>query len=165
MLPPIVDRTICGAQNQNNARQIGRDSMFVIRTALSLSVVLLCACASNKPVVYPNTHSQAVGIAQTDIDIADCKALAESAGASSSNAKATNMAKQTARSGGIGAATGAVGGAIAGRAGRGAAIGAASGATAGFIHSLFAGASPNPTYRNFVTRCMTDRGYDLAGWD
>lgn len=140
--------------------------MVVIRTALSLCIVLLCGCASNKPIVYPNAHSQSVGTAQIEMDIADCKALAESAGTSSSNSKAADMAKQTARSGGIGAATGAVGGAIAGRAGRGAAIGAASGATAGLIHSLFSGASsPNPTYRNFVTRCMTDRGYDLAGWD
>ncbi|MFT4561886.1 MAG: outer membrane lipoprotein SlyB [Gammaproteobacteria bacterium] len=139
--------------------------MSCTRLILLVSALALSACASNRPIIYPNAHSQAVGGAQVERDIAACKALAESAGTSSSSTKANTMAKRTIKGGGVGAATGAVGGAIAGHAGRGAAIGAASGATAGLIHSLFGDSSPNPTYRNFVTRCMNDRGYDLAGWD
>ncbi|MDA0823620.1 MAG: glycine zipper family protein [Proteobacteria bacterium] len=139
--------------------------MSCIRLVMIVSTLALSACASNQPIVYPNAHSQTVGNAQTQHDIAECKALAESAGTSSSNAKANTMATNTVKGGGIGAATGAVGGAIAGQAGRGAAIGAASGATAGLIHSLFGDSSPNPTYQKFVTRCMNDRGYELAGWD
>jgi hypothetical protein len=139
--------------------------MNIIRLGLFVSTLALSACASNKPIIYPNAHSQTVGGAQAEQDIAQCKALAESAGTNAGNTKANTMAKRTIKGGGLGAATGAVGGAIAGRAARGAAVGAASGATAGLIHSLFGDSSPNPTYRNFVTRCINDRGYDVAGWN
>jgi hypothetical protein len=139
--------------------------MNYIRLVKISTMLALCGCASSQPIIYPNVHSQAVGSAQAQQDIGECKALAESAGASSSNSKANTMARKTVKGGGVGAATGAVGGAIAGNAGRGAAIGAASGATAGLVHSLFGDSSPSPAYRNFVTRCLKDRGYDLAGWD
>jgi hypothetical protein len=33
------------------------------------------------------------------------------------------------------------------------------------LHALFRQPAPNPTYRNFVARCLADRGYDLAGWN
>jgi hypothetical protein len=116
-------------------------------------------------VIYPNAHSQAVGRAQAETDVAECKRLAEVAGANPTAGRANDAATRTVRGGGIGAASGAVGGAIAGNAGHGAAIGAASGATAALIHTLLGESSPNPTYRNFVQRCLTDRGYDLAGWN
>lgn len=133
--------------------------------AFLVAFLQLVGCATNKPIIYPNTHSQAVGTAQADIDIAECRRLANAAGASSIDGKVADTAKRTVRGGGVGAATGAVGGAIAGRAGHGAAIGAASGATASLIYSLFGESSGNSTYRTFITRCLTDRGYDLAGWD
>jgi len=100
-------------------------NVIISRLFFLACLVLSSACASHKPIVYPNAHSKAVATAQIERDIVGCKALVESAGASSSNSKATNLAKQTARSGGVGAATGAVGGPIAGRAGPDAAIGAA----------------------------------------
>jgi hypothetical protein len=129
------------------------------------AALLIGGCASNKPVIYPNAHSQAVGAAQVEADVAACKDLAESAGATPNSGVGDDAARRTVRGGGAGAASGAVGGAIAGNAGRGAAIGAASGATAGLLHSLLGRPSPNPTYRNFVERCLRDRGYDLAGWN
>ena len=139
--------------------------MRYVRIASIAAALLLAACASNKPVLYPNAHSQAVGTAQAEADIAQCKRLAEAAGANPTAGRANDTATRTVRGGGVGAATGAVGGAIAGNAGHGAAIGAASGATAALIHTLLGESSPNPTYRNFVQRCLTDRGYDLAGWN
>ncbi len=138
--------------------------MKTLRLTALTAALLLCACASHKPVLYPNAHSQAVGAARAEADVAECKRLAETAGASPSGA-VDDAAGKTVRGGGVGAATGAVGGAIAGNAGRGAAIGAASGATAGLIHALLGKSSPNPAYRNFVERCLRDRGYDLAGWN
>ncbi len=125
----------------------------------------LVGCAANKPVIYPNTHSQAVGAAQAEADIAECGRLAKNAGASTVSSKANQTAKRTVRGAGVGAASGAVGGAIAGHAGRGAAIGAASGATGSLLYSLLGDSPGNSTYRTFVTRCLQDRGYDLAGWD
>lgn len=131
-----------------------------------LAVLLFIAgCASNKPVIYPNAHSQTVGAAQAEVDVSECRAQAEAAGADPYAGTTDDAARNTVRGGGMGAATGAVGGAIGGNPGRGAAIGAASGATAGLLHSLLGKPSPSPAYRNFVERCLRDRGYDLAGWN
>lgn len=139
--------------------------MTPLRVSLMSFALLLGACASNKPVLYPNSHSQTVGQAQTEADIVDCGNMAKAAGADSADSKASEAATRTVKGGGIGAATGAVGGAIAGRAGRGAAIGAASGATAGLIHSLLGDSKPNTAYRSFVKRCLADRGYEVVGWN
>lgn len=140
--------------------------MNVYRLSLFASLLLLGACASNKPVVYPNTHSQSVGQAQLDIDIAQCQQLAVDAGASPSGGKGADVAKKTVRGGGVGAATGAVGGALGGNPGRGALYGSVSGATAGLLHGLLGGSSgPSNAYKTYVGRCLTGRGYDIAGWD
>ena len=82
-------------------------------------ILQLAGCAANKPVISPNTHSQAVGTAQAKTDVAECDCQAKNAGASTVSGKTSETAKRTVRGGGVGAATGAVGGAIAGHAGRG----------------------------------------------
>ncbi|MGE0486361.1 MAG: glycine zipper family protein [Gammaproteobacteria bacterium] len=132
---------------------------------VALACCLFAGCASNRPVVYPNAHARSVGQAQVEADIADCDRLARAAGASPQGGQAAEAARDTVRGGAMGAATGAVGGAIAGNAGGGAAIGAATGATAGLLNRLFAGSTPNPAYRNFVQRCLGERGYDVSGWN
>ena len=45
----------------------------------------------------------------------------------------------------------------------GAAAGAAVGGTAGAVSGAFRN-DANPAYRNFVQRCLRDRGYDVIGW-
>ena len=100
-----------------------------LRLIIFTLVLAAAGCAANKPVIYPNTHSQSVGTGQVEM------------------------------------VTGAVGGAIGGSATRGAKIGAASGATASLLHAFFKNPGSNPTYCNFVERCLSDRGYDLAGWN
>ena len=125
---------------------------------LLLAATLLAACASNQPIVY-----QADGATGVEAAIADCKQLAEQAGARPGGA-AGATAKRTAEGAAVGAATGAVGGAIAGNAGEGAAIGAATGATVNLIRNLFNEPAPNPAYRAYVERCLRDRGYDVVGW-
>ena len=67
--------------------------------------------------------------------------------------------------GAVGSAAGAVGGAVVGHAGRGAMIGAASGATAGFLRGLFRRSPPSNAYKQFVLRCLKERGYDPVGWE
>ncbi|MEM9441730.1 MAG: glycine zipper family protein, partial [Pseudomonadota bacterium] len=74
-------------------------------------------------------------------------------------------ARDTAIGGAAGGATGAVGGAILGNAGRGAAFGAATGATAGLVRSIFSRPQPSGAYKNFVDRCLRERGYEPVGWD
>ncbi|CAI8890767.1 glycine zipper family protein [Methylocaldum szegediense] len=128
-------------------------------------VIALGGCATARPVLYPNEHLQNVGQAGAERDIADCKALAEAAGADTGTTGVGQAARGTIGGAAVGAASGAVGGAVVGSAGAGSAIGAASGAVAGLIRSLFGRSGPDPTYRAFVNRCLQERGYDVVGWD
>jgi len=136
--------------------------------AVLLLALALTGCASGpKPILYPNDQLQAVGQAEADRAIAECRELAESAGASGGSGDVGRAAGSTAAGGAIGGATGAVGGAILGRPGTGAAVGAATGATAGLLRSIFSGGGgqPSPAYRNFVDRCLRERGYEPVGWE
>ena len=128
-------------------------------------VVTVAACAGQpRPVLYPNAHLSAVGQAQADADLAECRRLAEAGGASPGSAQGEQAARDAAVGGAIGGATGAAGGAVLGRPGTGAAFGAATGATANFMRSLFRGEQPSQAYRGFVDRCLRDRGYEPVGW-
>ncbi|MDH4187846.1 MAG: glycine zipper family protein, partial [Nitrospira sp.] len=114
--------------------------------------LILAACSTAHPVLYPNAHLQSVGKEVAAQDIEACRQLAESAGAEEGRGNAGRVATSTAVGGGIGAASGAVGGAISGAAGRGSLIGAASGAVWGLFTGLFhviAGPSqPDQAYTN-----------------
>jgi hypothetical protein len=139
------------------------------RKALSITggSLLLAACSTAQPVLYPNAHLQSVGKEVATQDIEACRQLAEEAGAKESSGKAGRVASSTAVGGGVGAASGAVGGAIYGAAGRGSMIGAAGGAVWGFLMGLFraSGSShPNQAYSNFVNRCLQEKGYEVTGW-
>jgi hypothetical protein len=129
--------------------------------------LLLAACSTAQPVLYPNAHMQSVGKEIAAQDIEACRQLAEAAGAEEGSGKAGRVATGTAVGAGIGAASGAVGGAIFGAVGRGSMIGAASGAVWGFLMGLFraSGSSqPNQAYSNFVNRCLQEKGYEVTGW-
>ncbi len=127
--------------------------------------LLVAGCSAHKPILYPNEHYQQVGAEAAEADIKDCMALAEEAGASASQGKTAQVATSTVGGAAIGSAAGAVGGAIRGHPGRGATIGAASGATAGFLRGLFKKAPPSGAYKQYVDRCLRDRGYDPTGWE
>ena len=135
---------------------------------LVCGILLLSACSSAHPVLYPNAHMQSVGKEVTAQDIEACKQLAESAGAEEGTGKAGRVATGTVVGGGVGAAAGAVGGAISGSVGSGSMIGAATGAVWGLLTGLyhaFAGPSqPNQAYTNFVNRCLQEKEYEVTGW-
>ena len=129
--------------------------------------LLLAACSTAHPVLYPNAHMQSVGKEIAAQDIKACRQLAETAGAEEGNGKAGRVATGTAVGAGVGAAAGAVGGAISGSVGRGSMIGAATGAVWGLLMGLFraSGSShPNQAYSNFVNRCLQEKGYEVTGW-
>jgi Glycine-zipper domain len=140
-----------------------RKSLWVIGGSL-----LLVACSTAHPVLYPNAHLQSVGKEIAEKDIETCRELAKSAGAEESSGNAGRVATGTVVGGGIGAAGGAAGGAIYGAAGRGSVIGAVSGAVWGLLSGLFRAASgssqPNQAYTNFVNRCLQEKGYEVTGW-
>ena len=130
--------------------------------------LLLAACSTAHPILYPNAHMQSVGKEVAAKDIEACRQLAESAGAEEGSGEAGRVATGTVVGGGVGAAAGAVGGAISGAAGRGSMIGAATGAVWGLLTGLYhavAGPSqPTQAYTNFVNRCLEEKGYEVSGW-
>jgi hypothetical protein len=134
----------------------------VLRIAATLA---LAGCATSRPILYPNAHYQSVSAEAAEREIAECRKLAETAGAREEPGDAGHVAGSTAVGAGIGAAGGAVGGAISGSAGLGAAAGAAGGAVAGVLGGLFSRKQkPDAAYRNFVDRCLRERGYEPTGW-
>jgi hypothetical protein len=137
---------------------------FSSRMTACLFLVLLLGAfgCSQKPVLYPNAHLNEVGKAQADTDIKACMALADEYGAADSAAKKT--AKQTAGGAAVGGAVGAASGAIFGSAGRGAAAGAAGGAAGGLVRGMLGSGDKGQAYRNFVNKCLRDKGYEPTGW-
>ena len=129
-----------------------------------LLALFALSCAP-KPILYPNAHYKEVGEEMADRDIEECTALAKDAGATPSQGKTGQVAGNTAAGGAVGSAAGAVGGAVVGHPGRGAMVGAASGATAGFLRGLFRRSPPSNAYKQFVQRCLKERGYDPVGWE
>ena len=138
-----------------------------MRLAMLLTVVLLglTACASPRPVIYPNDHAESVSEEQIEADVKECKRLAVESGAHQYSVAAKKATKDMVRGGAVGGATGAVGGALSGNAKRGAVLGAATGATASFLNTLLGDSRPNPSYKYFIRKCLTERGYELTGWE
>ena len=129
-----------------------------------LVAIVLASCAP-KPILYPNQHYKDRGADAAHQAIEECSQMAKGAGATPSRGKAAQVAGNTAGGGAVGSAAGAVGGAITGHAGRGAMVGAASGATVGFLRGLFRRSPPSQAYKEFVQRCLKERGYDPVGWE
>ena len=130
---------------------------------LALScLLLLVACSQKRPVLYPNYHLQEVGDETAQNEIDDCISLAKEYGTSSSSSG--KVAKSTAGGGAVGAAGGAASGAVLGSGGRGAAAGAAGGAAIGCLQGLFRSPEPDPVFRQFVDRCLIEKGYEPIGW-
>jgi hypothetical protein len=132
--------------------------------------LLILGCAAQRPMLYPNAQLKRVGTSAAEKDVDECMRQAdEYVRSGGESGEAFERAGAGAGTGAaIGAAGGAAGGAVVGRAGTGAAIGAASGAAAGAtrvaIHEMFRKRGPSPVYKNFVNRCLRDKGYDPIGW-
>jgi hypothetical protein len=139
--------------------------MMVRLCGVLIIMFLGAGCAAPKPILYPNAHLQEVGEEVAGRDIDECREMAKEAGATPSQGKSGQVAGSTAGGGAIGSASGAVGGAVVGRPGVGAMVGAAGGATAGFLRGLFRRSPPSNAYKQFVQRCLKERGYDPVGWE
>ncbi len=150
-----------------------RQETQLVRAVSVLMVALLgvtvTGCSGPKPIVYPNAHAQAAGERGLEQDIAQCREVAEQAGAEESTGQAGRAVGNTAMGAGVGAAGGAIGGAISGGdVGLGALIGAATGAVWGLFSWMFgwmfSSSQPSPTYVNMVNRCLAEKGYEVGGW-
>jgi hypothetical protein len=66
--------------------------------------LLLAACSTAHPILYPNAHMQSVGKEAAEQDIEDCRKLAETSGAEQGSGKTGRVATSTAVGAGAGAA-------------------------------------------------------------
>jgi len=136
-----------------------RSSPIVVVSALAVM-----ACSAQSPVIYPNQRARAVGEAQIEADVSECKALGEQVSKRGGD-QVTGTAKDVAMGGTVGAAGGAVGGAIYGNAGTGAAAGAATGAATSLVWRVFRPRPPSPVYTGTVNHCLHEKGYEVSGWE
>jgi len=122
---------------------------------------------SAKPVLYPNATLTRVGEAQGRVQVDGCMARASQSGLS-----ADQKTNEVGRRAGEGAATAgvasAVGALITGRSSdvlRAGATGAAIGGSAGAVSGAFHNDKASPVYRQFVQRCLSEKGFAVIGWN
>ena len=147
---------------------------FAIRTLSLTFFALLAGCAttgpnspSAKPVLYPNATLTRVGEAQGRSEVDGCMARAVQAGLTPDqrNNEVGRRAGEGAATAGVASVVGAL---ITGRSSdalRAGAAGAAVGGSAGAVSGAFHNDKPNPVYRQFVQRCLSEKGFDVIGWN
>lgn len=136
---------------------------IVVRMLVAAALGILAACASQQPLLYPNAKYRETGKEAAQREIEACDRYAREAGASPRGGDGI------ARGGGVGAAIGGATGAVAGAIGHrnvldSAAAGAAIGGTAGAVRGATQSDDPGSVYKGFMTRCLSERGYEVIGW-
>jgi len=131
------------------------------KTGFLIAFLFLTGCASG-PVLYPNAHLQRVGETQAQKDVALCEAQADAYVKSDAGIAA---AKSMAIGGAGGAVVGGAVGAVTGNLGRGAGVGAAAGAATGLVQGIVQASEPSPVFKNFMIRCLSEKGYEVIGWE
>lgn len=144
------------------------------RMALLLAGLALAGCASTgsgsgsaHPVLYPNAAFNRVGAAQAQNEVAACQSRASAAGLRAE--QSSQVAQRAGESAAVAGVASAVGALVFGRGTEGvlrsgvggAAIGGAAGATQAAVR----GGQQNPVYRSFVQRCLSEKGFDVIGWN
>ena len=141
-------------------------------SAIALATALAgCATtppAANRPQLYPNATFNRIGESAANAEIDACLAKAQAAGHSpAANDNAT--AQGAARGGVMGGVAGVVGGLVTGRGiEESLKLGVASAAVGGAVGAAGGAMRPthvNPTYRNFVQRCVSEKGLEIIGWN
>lgn len=129
----------------------------------TLFIAGIYGCASTpEPVLYPNPHLKQVGNQVAQRDIAECKQLARSSGVNET--RDSNVGRQAAGGAAIGGAAGGAYGVVRGDAVERGLAGAAAGAAAGTVRGTMQSSETSPLFKNFVNRCLRDRGYEVIGW-
>ena len=138
------------------------------------ALVLLSACAatgpnspSARPVLYPNATLNRVGEAQGRAEADSCMARAAQAGLSPDQ-KTNEVGRRAGEGAAVAGVASVVGALITGRGGdalRAGATGAAVGGSAGAVSGAFHNDKASPVYRQFVQRCLGEKGFDVIGWN
>jgi hypothetical protein len=140
--------------------------------AALLSALTLAGCAgmgggAGTPVLYPNAAYKAMGEAAARQHLDQCVALAQSSGLSPVE-KSGSVGASAATGAAVAGVSGAVSGLVFGHGNvndaikygaQSAVVGAAAGGTRGAMSQ-----QPNSSYRNFVSRCASEKGLEVIGW-
>ena len=147
---------------------------FVVRPLSLALFAVLAGCAatgpsspSAKPVLYPNATLTRVGEAQGRSEAEGCMARAAQAGLTP-NQKSNEVGRRAGEGAATAGVASAVGALITGRSSdvlRAGAAGAAIGGSAGAVSGAFHNDKVNPVYRQFVQRCLQEKGFDVIGWN
>ena len=130
---------------------------------LAVAGILLAACTGTpNPVLYPNAHLQTVGQAAAERDIAQCRQLASTSGVAEQ--RSGQVGSNAATGAAVGGASAGAWGLVRGNAAENALAGAAAGAAAGTVRGAIKNSETSPVYKNFVQKCLRDRGYEVIGW-
>lgn len=139
------------------------------------ATLVLAGCASSgagsasaRPVLYPNATLNRVGDAQGRMEVNACLSRAQAAGLSPSQ-NSNEVGRRAGEGAAVAGVASAIGALISGRGGEGllraGATGAAVGGSAGAVSGAFHNDRPNGVYRNFVQRCLSEKGFDVIGWN
>ena len=139
------------------------------------ATLVLAGCASSgagsasaRPVLYPNATLNRVGDAQGRMEVNACLSRAQAAGLSPSQ-NSNEVGRRAGEGAAVAGVASAIGALISGRGGEGllraGATGAAVGGSAGAVSGAFHNDLPNGVYRSFVQRCLSEKGFDVIGWN
>lgn len=143
---------------QPQPRSVAWIQIALVLFCLSLLPLLISGCSS-RPQLYPNEKYKSVGEEAAKRDIEACEEEADKFVKSPTGKKMLRGAGTGAVVGGaVGAAFGLFTGNVGGAAASGAAMGGAGGAASGAL-------SPNELKHRYVDKCLSDRGYQVLGWD
>jgi len=145
------------AQNRKKVRRL----LF----SVSLAVAAISGCASQpkQPLLYPNNHLNEVGEQTAQQDISACIEMARAS--SVNETKDGEVGRKAAGGAAVGGASAAAWGLVrGGSVGNRALAGAAAGATAGAVHGGLQSTETSPLFKNFVNKCLSDKGYSVVGW-
>ena len=134
-------------------------------------VLLMClsfvACAGSGPLLKSNAKFQMQGREMAKFEVIICQQKAEAAGLKpGTGGRSGNMATGAGLGLISGAAIGASSGIIGGLPGVtiGAAVGGALGVIIGSVGGAYRPLDPDPAYADAVVRCLSEKGYEVRGW-
>lgn len=141
-------------------------SLAMRRSACSGLAVLLMGCATSQPVVYHRTVPDAQRAARVAADVDQCRQLASAAVGTSGRTAPQAVAAGAGRVGVVAFVAEAVEALVEGsRDAWGKARGAAAGGVAGMLtKTALDHNEPDDVHKEYVERCMKDRGNVVLGW-
>ena len=145
-----------------------------VQTVFLAAFAVLAGCAatgpnstSAKPVLYPNATLNRVGETQGRAEVDGCISRAAQAGLSPDQ-KTNEVGRRAGEGAAVAGVASVVGALITGRSSdvlRAGATGAAVGGSAGAVSGAFHNDKASPVYRQFVQRCLSEKGFDVIGWN